>query len=141
ERVVADARLTASAEYFHQDQLREGRVNFLLHGVLYADGITTVSPAYSRDIQTPEHGAGLDPFLRLRSSTVVGILNGVDYGEWSPEHDSLIPARYSASDRSGKAADKAALLARLGLPHAPDVPVIGIVSRRPGPKGLTPGSH
>jgi starch synthase len=134
--IIADTGLGDAAHLFHQDQLREGRVNFLLHGILYADGVSTVSPTYAAEIQTPEHGANLDPFLRARSSTVVGILNGVDYGEWSPEHDALIPARYSAADLAGKAIDKAALLARMGLPHAPGVPVIGIVSRLAGQKGF-----
>jgi starch synthase len=134
--ILADTGLGDAAHLFHQDQLREGRVNFLLHGILYADGVTTVSPTYAKEIQTAEHGAHLDPFLRARSSTVVGILNGVDYGEWSPEHDGLIAARYSAADFAGKATNKAALLARLGLPHAPQVPVIGIVSRLAGQKGF-----
>ncbi len=134
--IVADTGLGDAAHLFHQDQLREGRVNFLLHGILYADGVSTVSPTYAQEIQTAEHGANLDPFLRARSSTVVGILNGVDYGEWSPEHDALIPARYSATDLGGKATNKAALLARFGLPHAPRVPVIGIVSRLAGQKGF-----
>src|SRR5262249_11382116 len=134
--ILPDTGLSDAADLFHQDQLREGRLNFLLHGILYADGICTVSPTYAREIQTPEHGANLDPFLRARSSTVVGILNGVDYTEWSPEHDALIPARYSGRDMAGKAADKAALLARLGLPAAPDTPVIGIVSRLAGQKGF-----
>ncbi|HEU4731768.1 MAG TPA: glycogen/starch synthase [Kofleriaceae bacterium] len=134
--IVGDTGLGDAAHLFHQDQLREGRLNFLLHGILYADGICTVSPTYAREIQTEEHGAHLDPFLRARSSTVVGILNGVDYGEWSPEHDPLIPARYSAADLSGKAACKAALLARMGLVHHADVPVIGIVSRLAGQKGF-----
>ncbi len=138
--LVADTGLSDAAHLFHQDQLREGRVNFLLHGILYADGVSTVSPTYAAEIQTPEHGANLDPFLRARSSTVVGILNGVDYGEWSPEHDPLIPARYTATDLSGKASNKAALLARMGLPHASgggvSAPVIGIVSRLAGQKGF-----
>jgi starch synthase len=135
--ILADTGLGDAANLFHQDQLREGRINFLLHGILYADGIVTVSPTYAREIQTEEHGANLDPFLRARSSTVVGILNGVDYGEWSPERDALIPARYSAQDLSGKATNKAALCARLGLPHVHSVPVIGIVSRLAGQKGFT----
>jgi starch synthase len=137
--VLGDTGLGDAAHLFHQDQLREGRVNFLLHGILYADGVSTVSPTYASEIQTAEHGAHLDPFLRARASTVVGILNGVDYGEWSPEHDRLIPARYSATDLAGKAINKAALLERLGLPHArhgPGVPVIGIVSRLAGQKGF-----
>jgi starch synthase len=134
--VLADTGLADAAHLFHQDQLREGRINFLLHGILYADGVSTVSPTYAAEIQTAALGANLDPFLRARSSTVIGILNGVDYGEWSPEHDALIPARYSAASMAGKATNKAALLARLELPHVPDVPVIGIVSRLAGQKGF-----
>ena len=64
----------------------------------WRDGITTVSPTYASEIQTEAHGAGLDPFLRARSSTVVGILNGVDYDEWSPERDRHIPYRYDPGD-------------------------------------------
>jgi len=135
--VVADTGLGDSAHLFHQDQLREGRVNFLLHGILYANGVSTVSPTYAREIQTEAHGAHLDPFLRARTTTVVGILNGVDYDEWSPEQDRRIPHRYSAADRTGKALDKAALLARFGLPHVEGVPVIGIVSRLAGQKGFS----
>ena len=133
---VADTGLARSAHLFHQDYLREGHVSFLLHGVLYADGITTVSPSYSREIQTPEHGAGLDSFLRMRSSTVVGILNGVDYDEWSPERDRHIPFRYSASDLSGKERNKQSLLGRLGLPYVAGTPLVGAVSRLVGQKGL-----
>ena len=131
---VADTNLDPAV--FHQDQLRAGRVNFLLTGVLYADGITTVSPTYAAEIQTEAHGAGLDPFLRARSSTVVGILNGVDYDEWSPERDRLIPYRYDAKDLAGKALDKRVLVESLGLPFHADVPVIGIVSRLASQKGL-----
>jgi starch synthase len=134
--ILADTGLADAAHLFHQDQLRDGRLNFLLHGILYADGVVTVSPTYAREIQTAELGAELDPFLRARSTTVVGILNGVDYGEWNPERDPLIPARYSAADLSGKAICKAALVERFGLPRAADTPVIGIVSRLAGQKGF-----
>jgi starch synthase len=134
--ILGDTGLGDAAHLFHQDQLRAGRINFLLHGILYADGIATVSPTYAREIQTAELGAELDPFLRARSTTVVGILNGVDYGEWSPEVDPLIPARYSAADLSGKAICKAALTERFRLPHDARVPVLGIVSRLAGQKGF-----
>ncbi|MBC7975303.1 MAG: glycogen synthase [Myxococcales bacterium] len=133
---LADTGLADAAHLFHQDQLREGRINHLLHGILYADGICTVSPTYAHEIQTPEHGANLDPFLRMRSSTVVGILNGVDYNEWSPAADKLIPARFSAGDLAGKAVNKAALCQRFQIPHVEGVPVIGIVSRLAGQKGF-----
>lgn len=134
--IVADTGLLDSAHLFHQDQLHAGRLNFLLHGILYANGICTVSPTYAREIQTEQYGAGLDPFLRARSSTVVGILNGVDYAEWDPEIDRYLPHRFSARDRAGKALCKEALCARMGLPHAAGVPVIGIVSRLAGQKGF-----
>jgi starch synthase len=134
--ILPDTGLADSAHLFHQDQLRAGRLSFLLHGILYADGVSTVSPTYAAEIQGPELGAGLDHLLRERSSSVVGILNGVDYTEWSPEHDPLIPFRYDAGDLTGKTRCKQALLARLGLPSYEGVPVIGIVSRLAGQKGF-----
>ncbi len=134
--IVPDTNLEPSAHLLHQDQLKDGRLNFLLHGILYADGVSTVSPTYAREIQTAEHGAGLDPFLRARTSTVVGILNGVDYGEWSPDRDRKIPHAFSKDDLAGKALDKQELLTRLGLPYVAGVPVIGIVSRLAGQKGF-----
>ncbi|MSP60778.1 MAG: glycogen synthase [Myxococcales bacterium] len=134
--IVPDTNFDHSAHLLHQDQLREGRINFLLHGILYADGVSTVSPTYSREIQTAEHGAGLDSFLRARTSTVIGILNGVEYDEWSPESDRLIPHRYGAADLAGKERNKEALLTGLGLPYVPGVPVAGIVSRLAGQKGF-----
>ncbi len=134
--VVTDAGMDDARNLFHQDQLESGRVGFLLHGIMYATGVSTVSPTYAREIQSPEYGVGLDAFLRQRSSTVVGILNGVDYDEWSPEQDKLIPHRYSASDLSGKAKDKEALLATMGLPYVPGAAVVGVVSRLVGQKGF-----
>ncbi|MBA3538092.1 MAG: glycogen synthase [Deltaproteobacteria bacterium] len=131
-----DTNLGAVVHLFHQDLLRAGRMNFLLQGILYADGVSTVSPTYANEIQTEEHGAGLDGFLRARTSTVVGILNGVDYNEWSPERDKHIPHHFSAADLSGKERNKQALLASLGLPYSPNVPVLGIVSRLVGQKGF-----
>ncbi|MBL8786229.1 MAG: glycogen synthase [Deltaproteobacteria bacterium] len=136
---IGDTNLASSAHLFHQDQLHHphgGRINYMLHGLLYAGIVSTVSPTYAREIQSEEHGAGLDPFLRARRSTVVGILNGVDYDEWSPEKDTLIPHRYSAADLSGKALDKEALVTALGLPYVPGVPVLGIVSRMASQKGF-----
>ncbi len=134
--ILHDTNLSDVAHHFHQDQLREGRINFLLHGLLYAGAINAVSPTYAREIQSPFHGVGLDPFLRARSGTVVGILNGVDYSEWSPEADKHIPHPFSAADLSGKALNKAHLLTSLGLPVIPGAPVVGIVSRLVGQKGF-----
>ncbi|HYF00788.1 MAG TPA: glycosyltransferase, partial [Planctomycetota bacterium] len=96
----------------------------------------TVSPTYSREIRTPEHGHGLDPVLRGRGGAVSGILNGVDYDEWDPAKDPHLPARYSTEDLAGKAACKAELQKRCGLPVRADVPVVGIVSRLAEQKGI-----
>jgi starch synthase len=133
---LPDTGLGDSAHLFHQDQLREGRINPLLHGILYADGVSTVSPTYAKEIQTPAHGARLDPFLRARRSTVVGILNGVDGDDWTPETDALLPYRYGADDLSGKERNKEALLRDLGLPYVPGVALFGVVSRLVSQKGL-----
>ena len=82
-----DLALGAGISQLHQDELRDGRINPMLHGVMYADLVTTVSPTYAAEICTPEYGAGLDALLRARGGQVTGILNGVDYGEWDPAHD------------------------------------------------------
>ena len=114
-----------------------GRVNFLKGGIVFADAISTVSPTYAREIQTAEHGFGLDGLLRLRSNVLTGIVNGVDYGEWSPENDSLIAARYSADDLTGKRVCKQDLLRTFDLPaDDADRPLIGIVSRFASQKGF-----
>jgi starch synthase len=91
--VLGDTGLGDASHLLHQDQLREGRINFLLHGILYANAITTVSPTYAAEIRQPDAGVGLDGHLRNRGPAVVGILNGVDYEEWSPQVDRLIPQR------------------------------------------------
>ncbi|MSP16885.1 MAG: glycogen synthase [Myxococcales bacterium] len=134
--ILPDTNLAGVSHLFHQDQLRAGRVNFLLHGLLYADAVNAVSPTYAREIQGPDHGVGLDPFLRARSSTVVGILNGVDYEEWSPERDRHIPHPYSRDDLTGKELNKEALCTGLGLPYVKGIPLVGIVSRLVRQKGL-----
>ena len=114
-----------------------GNVNFLKGALVYSDFITTVSRKYSQEIQTTEFGFGLEGVLRDRAATVTGILNGVDYDEWSPETDKFIAARYSPDDLSGKAKCKQDLLAAFGVAN-PDLklPVIGIVSRFAAQKGF-----
>jgi starch synthase len=133
---LTDAGLADSAGHFHQDQLREGRINFLLTGILYANAITTVSPTYAREIQHPDHGVGLDSFLRQRADVLFGILNGIDEGEWNPETDERLQHHYSADDLSGKEANKRQLLQSGGLPYNPRIPLIGIVSRLAWQKGF-----
>jgi starch synthase len=114
-----------------------GQVNFLKGALVYSDFITTVSKKYSQEIQTSEYGFGLEGVLRARAATVTGILNGVDYQEWSPECDQFAAAKYSAADLSGKAKCKQDLLATFGATGAnPKLPVIGIVSRFAAQKGF-----
>jgi starch synthase len=114
-----------------------GNVNFLKGALVFSDFITTVSRKYSQEIQTTEFGFGLEGVLRDRASTVTGILNGVDYDEWSPQADKFTAARYSPQDLSGKAKCKQDLLAAFGITN-PDLklPVIGIVSRFAAQKGF-----
>jgi starch synthase len=114
-----------------------GQVNYLKAGIVFSDYITTVSRKYAQEIQTAEFGLGLDGVVRGRADRLVGILNGVDYSAWSPENDSLIAARYSASDLSGKQICKKDLLAQFHLP-AENLgrPVFGIVSRFVDQKGF-----
>jgi len=124
--------------WFGADKLEyHGDVNFLKGGIMSSDWLTTVSPTYAAEIQTPEGGFGLDGVLRSRSGALTGILNGVDYNEWSPENDRYIAAKYSADDLSGKAACKKDLLASFRLPtDRPERPLIGIVSRFADQKGF-----
>jgi starch synthase len=114
-----------------------GNVNFLKGALVYSDFITTVSRKYSQEIQTTEFGFGLEGVLRDRASTVTGILNGVDYNEWSPQADKFIPVKYSPDDLTGKAKCKQDLLAAFGVTNANlRLPVIGIVSRFAAQKGF-----
>jgi starch synthase len=111
-------------------------LNFLKAGLVHADALTTVSPTYAREIQTAEYGHGLDGVLRDRAGVLRGILNGVDYAEWSPELDLHLAAPYSAGSLGGKGTCKEALQRRCGLPLRADVPVIGMVGRLVEQKGV-----
>lgn len=114
-----------------------GKVNFLKAGLIFADYLTTVSRRYAKEIQTAEYGAGLDGVIRNRADRLIGILNGVDYGVWSPEADTLIAQNYSAHNLDGKKACKKDLLATFHLPEDNlGRPVIGIVSRFADQKGF-----
>jgi starch synthase len=114
-----------------------GQVNFLKGALTCSDYVTTVSKKYSQEIQTAEYGFGLEGVLRGRAATVSGILNGVDYDEWSPQTDKFTVAKFSPQDLSGKAKCKQDLLAAFGVTNAdPKLPVIGIVSRFAAQKGF-----
>ncbi|HEY0190647.1 MAG TPA: glycogen synthase GlgA [Kofleriaceae bacterium] len=121
---------SACLEFYDQISLLKG-------GLALADAVTTVSPSYAREILTPERGEALDGFLRWNVKRLVGIANGIDTRAWDPATDAALPARFTASDLSGKAICRAALLAELGLPPADEAePVIGVIARMTGQKGL-----
>ena len=136
--VVDQLGLGEARSLFHQEHLKEGRVSFLETGVIYATWLSTVSETYAREIQTAENGMGLEGLLKERSDHLVGIVNGVDYDEWDPERDPLIPERYSAAKLAGKRRCREALLAKFELTAVkdPGPPVIGIVSRMTAQKGF-----
>jgi starch synthase len=114
-----------------------GQVNFLKGALVYSDFVSTVSKKYAQEIQTAEFGFGLEGVLRDRSATLAGILNGVDYKEWSPQTDKFIASNFSPSDLAGKAKCKQDLLSVFGMPNAdPKTPVLGIVSRFAAQKGF-----
>ncbi len=122
---------------FTPDKLEAyGMANFLKAGLVYADEITTVSPSYAEEITTAFYGERLDGLLRARHGHLTGILNGIDIQEYDPSSDPMIAATYTADDLSGKAACKAALQREMGLLEAPDVPLVGMVTRLSGQKGL-----
>ena len=113
-----------------------GNLSFLKAGLYYADHITTVSPSYAEEIQTEALGFGMQGLLAHRRDVLSGILNGVDYAEWNPLRDGKLARGYSAADLSGKATNKAALQARMGLRADPEIPLFGMVSRFTYQKGL-----
>ncbi|MGH9532423.1 MAG: glycogen synthase GlgA [Terriglobales bacterium] len=114
-----------------------GKANFLKGALISSDFVTTVSKKYSQEIQTAEYGFGLEGVLRARAATVTGILNGVDYNEWSPQTDKFTAAKFSPEDLAGKALCKKDLLAAFSVPESSAaLPVIGIVSRFAAQKGF-----
>lgn len=134
--ILTDLGLGGFEHLLHQDHLREGRINFMEHALLYADAITTVSPTYAREIQTPEHGAGLDAILRRRSPDLFGVLNGIDTNVWNPRIDRYLTAHYSEQNLDEKSKNKAALLQRGGLDGDSEAALIGMVSRLTAQKGI-----
>jgi starch synthase len=113
-----------------------GQLSFMKAGLYYADRISTVSPTYAQEIQTPEQGCGLDGLMRSRADVLSGILNAVDETVWSPATDKLIPFAFDARKRAGKARCKAALQKEMALATQPRAPLFGVVSRLTEQKGL-----
>jgi len=125
--------------YLYRPDLIEfwGRISYLKAGIVFSDELSTVSPKYAQEIQTPEHGFGMDGLLWARRDSLVGIVNGVDYSRWDPATDNALPANFSAEDLTGKQICKQELLREMGLPEeAIDRPLMGIVSRFASQKGF-----
>jgi len=120
---------------YSADFMMKGAASALKAGIIAADALSTVSPRYAHEIQTPDQGYGLDWLMRARSDRLVGITNGVDYEIWNPETDPHIAAHFSADDLKGKRECKLDLLRRFDLPEEPGRPIIAIISRLVGQKG------
>ena len=112
------------------------QVSFLKGALAMSDVVTTVSPSYAGEIRTPAFGEGLDGFLNHHVKRLVGIVNGIDTTAWDPATDTHLPARFSAGSPGAKAECRVALAAEVGLPLADDEPLIGVIARMTGQKGL-----
>jgi len=114
-----------------------GKLNFLKAGLTFSDAVSTVSPRYADEIQTPDFGCRLEGVLQSRRADLSGIINGVDYSVWNPATDKFLPQAYGpANVREGKAAAKAALQQKLGLEVRPDAPLLGFIGRLVEQKGI-----
>lgn len=133
EDILGVAHIPAAASQLRCDACS---INYMLGALRYADAITTVSPTYSNEIQTPEFGEGLDGVLRERSYALQGILNGIDVAGFDPATDKRIAANYTVEDRSGKAVCKAKLQEELGLEVRDDRPLMVMVTRLTRQKGM-----
>lgn len=133
EDILGVAHIPAAASQLRCDACS---VNYMLGALRYADAITTVSPTYASEIQTPEFGEGLDGVLRERSYALQGILNGIDVAGFDPATDTRIAANYTVEDRSGKAVCKAKLQEELGLEVRDDRPLMVMVTRLTRQKGM-----
>lgn len=133
---VAHWKTGLGPEWFTPETLEfYGSVNLLKGGLLFADLLNTVSPTYSREIQTPEFGCGLEGVLQFRRDRLAGVVNGIDVDTWNPATDPHLPSRYSVSDLTGKQACKRALQRELKLPVR-KVPLLAMVSRLTAQKGV-----
>jgi starch synthase len=125
----SEAFSTGGVEYY-------GQIGYLKAGLWFATRITTVSPTYAAEIRTPQLGMGLDGLLRGRSAALSGILNGLDTEEWDPARDPHLAARFTPETLDARAANKAALQARMGLAAAPDAPLFVFIGRLTWQKGV-----
>ncbi len=135
-RILPYLNLFGYEHLLHQDDLKDGLINFLKTGIMYADTITTVSPTYATQIQTSGYGVGLENELLTRQHDLHGILNGIDNLEWNPKTDALIPFQFSVDDLRPKLENKQHLLTEMGVDGDISAPTLGIVSRLTSQKGF-----
>ncbi len=135
--IINDLELSSYYFLFDSDDLYQGSINYLKNGILQSTSLTTVSPTYAKEIQTPEYGAGLHKFLQMRANDLVGILNGVDYSEWNPETDIYIPFHYSIKNLTGKKKNKEILLKKAGFNKKwLTKPMLAMIARLVEQKGI-----
>jgi starch synthase len=113
-----------------------GQMSFMKAGILFADRVTTVSPRYAQEIQTPQFGCGLDGVVATRAEDIAGLTNGIDTAVWNPTIDEHLPERYSAADLSGKGVCRAELLTRCGFNPESTAPIFGMICRLTEQKGV-----
>lgn len=131
------SRLGLPSTLFQVDGLEfYGSLNFLKGGIQAADGLTTVSPSYAKEILSAEHGAGLEGVLRARASDLVGILNGIDPSDWHPGKDVALSVPYASNRLRGKGVNKAALQSELGLDENREAPLLAVIGRLDRQKGF-----
>lgn len=124
-------------EFFTLDKIEfYGKINFLKAGIVYSDLLNTVSNEYAKEIQTPGYGFGLETTLCTRNNNLYGIINGIDYQEWNPEHDKFIYQNYDIDTIEKKKENKKQLLKDVGLPFSEDIPLVGLVGRFSYQKGF-----
>ena len=131
--ILGLAGISAAADQLRSD---EHTINYLKGGLSYSDVLTTVSPTYAEEIKNSFFGEHLEDLFRRRESVLHGILNGIDTSAYDPAHETGLPANFSAEDKSGKAVCKAALQKELGLNVDPEVPLVAMVGRLTGQKGM-----
>jgi len=128
----------SEGQFYHPQGLEYwGNISLLKAGIVYCDAVTTVSPTYSREIQQPEHGRGMEGVIFRRRDRLYGILNGVDYRLWNPSDDPYLPSKYSLMNLDGKALCRQALTREMGLSEIDqEAPVLGMISRLDHNKGV-----
>lgn len=134
---ILEDLLGLTPAYYSEDKIKHNEcVSFMKAGIVYADKVTTVSPTYAKEIQTPYFGEGLDGLLREKADKLVGVLNGIDYDINSPKTDENLVMNYTVRSIKRKMVNKEALQKAVGLPVNPDVAVVGIITRLVRQKGI-----